>query len=226
MTSQLSDIRTDVRSRLDEPTARMWSDAELNRWINEGLRDLARRTETLLSYYTNIPLIANVAKYAMPADVIRVHRLEFVPTGSNQTYPIQLSTYQEMDQVWGVSQQIQRSYPYYAVMWGFAPNIVIQFYPVPSQGGGLNLYYYRLPKTLVADTDIAEVPEGWQDLVSLYCEYVSLRKDRDARWTDAKQLYEQSLDNMVNVTRQLHDSARTITVGTSAVPAWLYEFED
>jgi hypothetical protein len=219
-------IRTDVRNRLDEVSARRWTDAELNNWINEGLRDVARRSETILSYYTNIALVPNVAKYSMPTDVIRVHRLEFVPVGSSQTYPIQLSTYQEMDQVWGVSQQIQRSYPYYAVLWGFAPNITIQFYPVPSQAGELNIYYYRLPTTLVNDIDVAEIPAGWEDLVEVYCEYVALRKDRDVRWQDSKTLYETSLQNMINVTRQLHDQARSVIVGTSAVPAWLYEFED
>lgn len=226
MTATLSTILTDVRSRLDEVTAKFWSNTELTTWINEGLRDVARRTETLLDYFTNIPLYPNVAKYAMPMDVIRVHRMEFVPVGDYNVYPIELKTYQEMDQVWGIQPSTQRSYPTFAVLWGFAPNITVQFYPVPSQAGTLNLYYYRLPTTLVNPNDVAEIPNGWEDLISLYCEYVALRKDRDGRWQEAKSLYEENLNNMVNVTRQLHDQARSVIVGTQAVPAWLYEFED
>lgn len=229
MSATLSDILADVRSRLDETTVRFWLDSELTRWINEGLRDISRRAEVLLSYNTNIPALPNCAKYVLPNDVLRVHRVEFIPSGSNQsTYTLQASTYQEMDNVWGIRQSVQRSYPSYYVLWGVAGpiGITMQLYPVPSQAGTINLYYYRLPKTLVATTDVAEIPEGWQDLVALYCEYLAMRKDRDPRWQESKQLYEESLIAMINVTRQLHDQARSVTVGTMNVPNWLYEFDD
>jgi len=219
----LGDIRTDVRNRLDETTARFWSNSELNTWINEAVRDISRRTETLQEFGTHLQAIANVAKYVVPPDVIRIHRVEFIPTGSTSIYPVAPSTYQEMDQIWGINQLSQTmSYPYKYVLWGFPPNLFIQFYPVPAQNGQVNLFYYRLPKTMVQNTDIAEIPEGWQDLISLYCEYVARRKDKDDGWKDAKQLYEETINRMIDVTRQWHDQARTFTIGFNAVPEWLY----
>lgn len=216
-------LRTDVRSRLDESSARFWTDSELNNWINEGLRDVSRQSETIQSFNTTITAVANQAKYAMPQDVIRVHRIEFVPSGATQTYPVQPSTYQEMDQVWGINQLSQTmSYPYNYVLWGFPPNLTVQFYPVPATPGTFNIFYYRLPHTLTNDTDIAEIPEGWHDLVALYCEFVARRKDKDTTWQDAKQLYDQTLTSLIERTRQWHDQARTITVGYNAVPEWLY----
>jgi hypothetical protein len=228
MPATLLQLRTDLRARLDEttdigaPMGRVWLDPDLNRWLNEGLRDVARRSETLLTFYTAITVVPGMQKTPVPTNVIRIHRVEFQPTGSSQVYPIAASTYQEMDQYWGVYPQQQRSYPYYYILWGFPPNLTMQLYPVPSQGGVINIFYYRLPAAILADTDVAEIPEGWHDLVVLYAEYVARRKDRDQSWQDAKELYEASLSEMIDRTRQWHDQARTIYVGTNAVPEWLY----
>lgn len=230
MPTTLSTIRTDVRNRLDESSARMWSNSELDNWINEACKVISRRTETLLTYNASIIVLPNVQKVKLPDDVVRVHRVEFQPANSTQTYTVEGRTYQEMDQYWGTWQTMSPgSYPLFYVLWGVAGStdgITLQLYPIPSQAGKLNLYYYRLPKTMTSDTDTADIPAGWEDLISLYCEYVAMRKDRDARWADAKQLFEEAVVDMVNVTRQLHDQAQSITVGTQAVPAWLYEFGD
>src|SRR5262245_54718114 len=224
MPTTLSMILADVRSRLDERiTPRFWTDAELTTWINESLRDISRRTETLQQFSTTVSITPSQNKYTLPANVIRVHRVEFVPSGAQQTYTVQASTYQEMDQIWGISQNMQQSsYPYYYVLWGFTPSLVLQLYPVPAQAGNLNLFYYRLPAVLVSSSDVAEIPEGWHDLCSLYCEFVAKRKDRDPTWQEAKQLYDDTITQMIEITRQWHDQARTISVGVNSVPEWLY----
>lgn len=220
----LNTILTDVRNRLDETTARFWTDAELTNWINDGLRDISRRTETIQQFYTGLTTTASQAKYHLPPDVIRIHRVEYAPAGTSNRYPVQASTYQEMDQIWGINQLTQTmSYSYAYVLWGFPPNLIMQLYPVPaSSGDTVNIFYYRLPNKLVNTTDIAEIPEGWQDLVSLYCEYVARRKDKDDGWKEAKQLYDETLANMYDMTRQWHDQARAMTIGYNAVPEWLY----
>lgn len=132
MPATLTNLLADTRNRLDEQTANFWQDSELTTWINEALRDIARRTETILSFNTTVNVVAGTGKYALPADVIRVHRVEFVPTGQNQVYPLEPRTYGEMDQVWGIQQNRQQSYPSYFVLWGFSPSITMQVWPVPS----------------------------------------------------------------------------------------------
>src|SRR5215471_1365001 len=224
MPTTLGALRQDVRNRLDESTSRFWTDSELNTWINEGCRDVSRRTETIQSFNTSLSTTQSVGKYLVPPDVIRIHRVEYKPFGTTNIYPVQASTYQEMDQVWGINQLSQTmSYAYNYVLWGFPPNLKMQLYPVPaSTGDTIQIFYYRLPRNLVNDTDIVEIPEGWWDLVPLYCEYVARRKDKDETWKDAKQLYDQTLDNMYQMTRQWHDQARAMTIGYNAVPEWLY----
>lgn len=218
--------RTDVRAHLGEITARMWSDVQLTVWINEGLRDIARRTETIQSFSASVAVVAGTAEFTAPADMLRVHRIEYVPTGQTVVYPVHLTTYDELDQLWGLYPNTTGGIPVYAALWGFPPTVKIRLYPVPSMAGNLNIFYYRLPAVVAVDADVLEVLAGYEDLIVLYCEYVARRKDRDPSWQDAKALYEERVSLMVETTRQWHDQARTISMGNHSVPAWLYEFGD
>lgn len=234
----LQQLIDQTRSQLDETVSggRFWTDTELTRWINEGCRDIARRAEVIQSFSQTIPAIAGVNKYPLPANVIRIHRIEFVPAGQLQVYPLKASNHNEMDQVWGINQTTPSSYPSYFVIWG-TPGMVmdspltLQVYPSPSQSGTFNIYYYRHPYRFVSAAapelaKQAEIPEGWDDLVVLFCEYQARRKDRDPTWQEAKSLYEERLGEMIDVTRQWHDQAQAFSTMGGAVPSWLYSYGD
>lgn len=230
----LSEYIRRSRSVLDEPQARMWSDAELTDWINDGARDLARRAEDLLTYDQTITVTPNIAVYVLPADVIRIHRAEFVPTNSTQTYPIRASSQDEMDQIWGVYQANPSSYPSWFVTRGYPGGtgsslFQVQFYPVPAQPGIVNLYYYKMPKRLAAaeTTLTIDLPEGWDDLIIQYVEWRALRKTKDPRWNEAYQIYNTNLDSLLNITRFFHDQQQVIsTASRSTVPQWLTEWPE
>lgn len=230
MSKTLTQLLSDVRSALDEPVARFYTDAELTRWINDGLVDVARRTQTLAHFSATITGVANQTKYNLPTDLITLHRVEFVPASSTQVYPVQLMTPAELDQYWGSQQDTASSYPWAAAVWGFpgqTATLQLQIYPVLSSNGGtIRLWYYRLPATLTAGADIAEIPAGWESLISDYCEYRAKRKARDATWQEAKMLYDEAVDNMIDTTRAWHDTNQAITVGFNTVPSWLYSRED
>lgn len=234
----LSDVLSRVRSNIDEPTADQWSDTELTNWINDGCRDVARRSEDLLQFDTSLAIMAGQYIYTLPTVMTRINRAEFVPTGSTQTYPVVPSTQAEMDQIWGVNQQSQSSYPSYIVTLGFpggAGNALFrcQLYPVPAQAGTLNLYYYGLPyrflDPIANPSELAKnvtLPEGWDDLVVLYCEAEAKRKDRDPDWKDAMQLYESKMQNLIDVSRFFHDQAQSVLTSSRLnVPQWLYDSE-
>jgi hypothetical protein len=219
-----------VRDRINEATAVFWPDAQLQRWINDAVRIIAREAEVVQSFNTAIELVPGQNKYPLPTDFIRAHRCEFIPTGSTQTYPLRHSTYQEMDQMWGINQQTEGSYPLYFVIWGtpgIMPNadasLEVQFYPTPSQAGNINLFYYRFPQLMVAGTDVAEIPIGWDDMVAAYAEYMAKRKNRDPDWKTAKDEWDEKMQVLIDRTRQWHDQQRMIITPTAVqVPMWLY----
>lgn len=239
MPQPLSDYIRRARSVLDEPIARFWTNAELTDWINDGARDLARRAEDLLTFDTSIPLVANVNTYTLPDDVIRIHRAEFVPINSTQTYPIRASSQDEMDQIWGTYQLNPASYPSWFVTKGYPGGLGtslfrVQFYPVPSQPGTLNLYYYKVPARINnPDTDPSQLnrnvdlPEGWDDLIIAYVEWRGLRKTKDPTWQEAYTLYNEQVDYLINVTRFYHDQQQVITSASRMmVPQWLTEWPE
>lgn len=172
-------------------------------------------------------VISGSNKYYLPTDVLRVHRVEFQPLNEQTLYPIQAASLEELDQIWGIDQQTQMSYPSFYCLWGFPPNLQIQFYPAPSTEGSFRVFYYRLPKTLTNSSDIAEIPEGWEDLVVLYCESEAKRKDRQQTWADSRALYEEKIKDLVDTTRRWHDQAGTfVNTGGGNVPNYLWDGGD
>lgn len=226
MTVTLTTLLADVRERIDETTANYWNDTALTRWVNEALADVAKRSETLQAT-ASVAVVAGTANYSAPVDTVRINGMEFTPTGSTQKYPVKPATRQSMENVWGLNQGQLGSYPSFFVPWGFSPSITLQLFPVPGQNGSLTIYYYKLPAALVNGADIAQIPEGWQDLIPLYVEAVAKRKDHDSTWAEAMEMYETRLRTLTEQLRHLHDQQEYITsAGGVGVPAWLYAFDD
>jgi hypothetical protein len=175
-----------VRSDINEPAIptstlpsapgpRFYSDTEITDWVNDGLRDIARRTETLITKDTSILIPAygenpnlpppsfplnigtppnNLGPLVGPAtytDVIRINRVEFQVAGdSSQIYPLEVAQKQYLDGIWNIDQLSTMSYPAYYTTNGYPGGIgrnafVIQMFPNSAQAGQLNIFYYRLP---------------------------------------------------------------------------------
>jgi len=223
----------------------MYTDTELTDWINSGLRDISRRAEDLITFDTTIvispyvPVAGQSAPtYPLPTDVIRIQRIEFVPTGAiNQTYPLVASNQQQMDQVWGTYQQNPASYPQFWVTRGYPGGtgrnlFSLQVYPVPSQGGTLQLYYYRMPTRIgdpVADPSqyqvTLDIVEGWDDLAVDYATYKGLQKARNEMWQERRDEYNLKVEQMINVTRHFTDQPDYFSFGTRFMPSWLTEWD-
>lgn len=216
----LAQLRAQVRVRLDETTATAWTDAEINGWINEGVRDVARRSETL-QISTPISVVAGTQEYTAPSDLARLYRAEFKPTNSTSIYPLTYRDFNNMDAVWWTSKTSVQSTPELFTLWGYPPSLKIILYPKPSQSGTLTVYYYQVPADVTADGATIPVPNGWEDLVVEYASYLALRRDRDDRWKEARATYEDHLNAMMLLTRRWTDQAGEITPAGSLLPSWL-----
>jgi hypothetical protein len=68
-------LRTQVRNELnDAGTTPLWSDERLNQWLAEAIRDYGRALPREVS--TTLASVADQAGYALPADTLRVARVE------------------------------------------------------------------------------------------------------------------------------------------------------
>lgn len=222
----LAELVTGTRDMLDEASARMWTDAQLRRWIMEGARDVARRAECLQDRDT-IPAAAGVQEYDLPEGVVRVHRVEYQATGDNQRYTLEYRDWHTMDAVWWTSQTTTTSTPAMWTMWGFPPVLKLVVYPTPAVAGTFRVFYYRLPLELTddgtSDDREVELPEGWHDLCVDYAMAMALRKDADPRWQEARGIYEQHLEDLLVTSIRWTDQAGMVTTETSMVPRWLWD---
>ncbi len=225
----LLEIRTKVRRRLDEAAARFWEDDDLDDWINEGTRDLARRAEVLQTTST-INSVVDQQQYALPTNVLRVHRVEWSRTGTfdstSQITALEFRPFNSMDSVWWSAQTSTTGDPYWYTMWGYPPALNLILYPVPdvSVSSGIKVYYYRSPTAATADGDTVDVLGGWDDLIVDYCEFSALRKDADPRWQEAKALFEEKTQHLIETSRHWTDQAGTFTgAGGGMVPQWIWD---
>lgn len=226
-------MTTDVRNRLDEKTAHMWSDSELKGWIVEGSMDISRRALCLETYSPSAMVVtAGTQTYNAPADVIQIYRIEFVPSGSSIKYPLDYRDFTSMDVVWGPYQATTQGTPINWTSWSSPPSITVTLYPTPSQNGSLNLLYYRLAKDIATDgsqdSTNLDVPEGWWDAAAQYAVSIAMRKDSDPRWQDERTIYEGTLTALIDATRRVTDQSDSINpmVRPFATNAWwIYDTE-
>lgn len=221
-------LLTEIRDALNEDTAIAWPDTMLVRAINEANRDLARSTRHYKDTAT-IETLANVGEYDVPAEIISIEHLYF-DTGDGRKIPLDARHYESMDAVWGQWQNRASTYPEFFTTVGYSPNLKIVLYPTPTAVGELSLITSRLPVELatapVDPTETADVPTAWYDAIVDYVEAKALRRDRDPRWQEARQLYVEKRDNLINNPDYLGVNREMVPVpGVGYLPGWLTEFD-
>ena len=211
-----------VRSIIDEPVAQFWTDVELEAWINEACAVTQREVECFQKGPVAVSTTAAVQTYLLPSDVLRIHRVEFVPTSNlSYTYSLDFRGYNEMDAAWGNLKTLPSAYPEQYTLWNNPNNtgvalagLNLLLYPVPSVAGTLNLYYLRVTVPTAASGDFVDVLPGWENTVFNYAAYRALRKDADPRWKDFRDEFQADLERMKTVTRTYSDQAGTFSTGT------------
>ncbi len=225
----LGTLAEEVRDRLDESTAKFWGDAQIRKWINEAVRDIARRAE-VFEVSADLNGVQGQKEYTLAQDVIRVHRVEYVADkndANSRIYAMEYRDFNSMDAVWWTQQSSTGLHPCYFTLWGYPPNLKMIVYPQPYDSNGkFVVHYFKVPADLATDGSedgsTVTLPTGWDALVIFYAEYVALRKDADQRWVEAKQLYEEQLGEMIDRTRRWSDQADAIQWNGSLLPSWLY----
>lgn len=224
MSYTLLQARTEVRALLDESSPAMWTNAQLNSWINQGCQDVARRAETLWEEQT-ISVTPLVQNYPFPANFLNCHRASFTLSGTDQTFSLEYRGINTMDEIWGILHSLPAAWPqYFTIRGNSAMGFYLTLYPSPGSSGTLIVYYYRAASVVTVDTENIDVQPGWEDIVFDYAIYKAKRKSQDPTWQEAFQLYNGNLAQMIDKTRNMTDLGEHITSG---IPQWpVYAYDD
>lgn len=207
-----------VRDRLDEPYEGFWSDANIRRWLNEGVREIARRSEWKRTS-SDIACVAGTQFYTLPLATIRVYRAEWVPSGTSLTYRLEYRDINQMDVMWGPNQRITQGIPQFYTMVSANP-LSVELAPIPTQTSTLRIFYYIMPTDLATNTTAAEataldVPMGWEDLPVEYATAMAFRKSRDPQqYAQTMQVFESKLTEFTDMATRFTDEPTMITPDT------------
>lgn len=223
MATTVATAVTALRERLDETVAAQWTDVQLRRWLNEGVRDIARRTRHYIDK-DSITVTANDGEYTVSDDVLFIKFAYFAPTGdTTRQIALEPRAFEAMNQVWLDRQDQAGGYPVWFTTYGYAPTLTIKLYPVPSMAGTLTLHVARLPTDLdiTSGTGNIDAPTGWVEVAYDYAEYMALRKDRDPRWQESFQMYESKVQGLIEMGDYLNAPGEFIPSGAGMLPSWL-----
>ena len=225
MTTTVAAAVTALRDLLDETTAAQWSDVQLRRWLNEAIRDMARRTHMYDDIKT-IVAVSGTGEYTVPSDVLKINFMYFQQTGSTQQFPMEARAWEAMNNIWWDQQDSATGNPQLFTTFGMPPTLQLKVFPAPSIGGTFTLHVARLPVALdvATGTGNIEVPTAWLEAAYDYAEYKALRKDRDPRWQESLQLYEQKIEQMIDLRDTINAPGEFVFSGSGMLPTWLTDF--
>jgi hypothetical protein len=222
--STLKQLRDDVKADLDLEDATFGedvsiSDADINRWINLGIRKASRLILGLYEDYflssATIPLLQNTSVYDYPSDIYgnKIRKMIF-SDGSGAG-----STVHEVKRVRNLMEAtafdlsgVQDSLP--TLRWYPVNNLVggrkIQIFPSNSRVGTLSVWYIRNAAELVNDSDITDIDE-FEEYITAFAKVKAALKDNDPRAVDFQGLLtELELDMVSTLEAMVIDEDNTI----------------
>jgi len=159
--STRAELRARVRSYLDEAAPAYWTDDELNNWIIQSYYYYYQWIiQTFEGYFTTdtlISIVADQAKYPVPADFFKIRLLERVLT--NQTVPLRPFDRQETANITSGANYGSFNVPTYRFE---GQDIILEPTPDVSVTDGLRLEYYPQPSNLPLDT--SELDAGYLEI--------------------------------------------------------------
>jgi hypothetical protein len=146
-------LRAIVRAELnDSGSLQLWSDALLNQWLAEAIRDYGRNlpreaTQTLVS-------VANQADYSLAADCQRVVRVEHPADFFRLPDPLSAGDVVDLDAI-PKAVAVQLAYE----VWGPFGAMVLSLRPAPTAAGeSIRVRYLAVYAEPASDADVLATP--------------------------------------------------------------------
>jgi hypothetical protein len=205
-----AELKTLMRSWLDDTSGGYFNDSNCNTWLNLAQRrvqmDLLQAGQNYYEISVETPLVIGQADYLFPADFITLNRLEVIYSGSGvneNRIPLKPITTNQQDMV-----PITSGNPtnYYLKRDRFTIS------PTPQSALTMRLYYSYRVADMGADSDVPDVPEHFMEYVAVVAAYDGFIKDDRApeNLMAKKKQYEDVLKKMASSRNE--DVSRQIVI--------------
>lgn len=216
MSVTLSQIKQRVRDLVDTESADFVDDAEILRYINEGIKKCEAWIHKLNEdYYKKdgaIAITSGSAECSLPSDIYaqKIRRLMF-NNGTNKQYEVRRIRDEEVPFVVSTD-----TYYRYRLVFNSSDEKVLKLYPTPTESDATSLVmtYIKDAKQLSADTDVTDIPEFSQVVVDFTRYRVLVKEVTNPMLADVRQDLKDSIELMVSTLQQsIPDGNNEILLG-------------
>lgn len=185
-------LRTEIRARLGEDEEDFWSDAFLNRQINQAVKRFSIEEKWPWLYTEATTTVnANQSLLAMNTDVSLNRHFSLAYTVTGETA---LRVPKRVGPAEGRKLRRRYSTPGSEVFWYYHVSTTttasgnsmvvtpsIRLIPTPNRALNVEVGYIRVPADLVNDTDVPEVPEEYQECILSWATAMAWLRELRAR---------------------------------------------
>ena len=175
-----SEIRTDVRTLLNEPTEGFWTDANLNTYINKANQRvnsiIAATKEDYFTLSATFSTVASTKSYTFPTDCRFIRRMEKYSASD-------ASDIEKLDELKFPRTEMQGEWPFtetgipkrYTV---FGTQFNLE--PIPDDVYTMRIYYDSRKDDLAVDGDSPSSPSDFHDMLVYWTCVLALAQNKES----------------------------------------------
>ncbi len=195
---KVSDIITRVQRTFGDEAGVQLTTDDITRFINDGVRELIYRNESLLQKTSTANSVAGQQEYTLPVDLLILRGVSWKDTGESSYHKLKGRTLNEFNEYidgWDGSDFGSGIPVTYMVF-----EDQITFFPTPSAAtvAAMKIYYQRSPVDVVLATDTPDIPSIYHEIVVKYCLQQAYEMDEDI---EAVALKQKDISDSVNYLR-------------------------
>jgi hypothetical protein len=176
----VSDITTRVQRIFGDEAGVQLTTEDILRFINDGVREILYKNESLLQKTATTASIANQQDYALPSDVLILRGISWKDTGETSYHKLKgmtLNDFNEYIDGWD-GNDYGTGVP---VVYMIFENLITLFpTPAVSTAAAMKLYYQRTPVDSLLTSDTPDIPSIYHELLVTYCLKQAYEMDEDA----------------------------------------------
>jgi len=207
--STLKEIRERVQVDLDLQEEVFILDAEINNFINDGIREAEAEILTvgpeLQNYFLTkktLDTVAGQAEYKVPSDMYadKIRSMTYNEGGFNIHKITPVRDLQDIPYL-NLSGQNNRNYQY--VFTQALKGTRLNLFPTPDRtttGGAITIWYVRNARSLETDTDVCDIPE-FVNFIIQYAKVECMKKEGHPNLGVVMGDFEKQRELMINTLR-------------------------
>jgi len=175
----VSDIQTRVKRQFGDESGVQVTDADILRWINDGMRQIVQNNEGLLEKSATTNLVASQQDYTLPIDLLILTLISCKVTGESSYTPLRHFSFTDFNvkiDGWDEATGSIARPELYTIYEN-----EIKLFPIPDSSvtSGLKIYYKRIPTDVTLTTETPELPTLYHEALVKYCLAQAYEMDED-----------------------------------------------